>query len=137
MSVRAQAASRRYVIDDDWLQEYGENGENPDRSKYVDLYEISTEPENSQYLTDLIAMGKNIDRAQEQLKASFLSNGIRVGDDDDGPYIEGILEDESPAWRNKNKYVGGINHPERYRRIWAYRTTARHIQFCGYLTQTR
>jgi len=134
MSVKAQAAGKRYTINNEWLIRYTEGGDDADRSRYVDVLEIKDRPANSQYLQDLIAMNiiTTDDLTNEQRKASFFHNGVRIGDDDDGQDVDGVLEEETPRERTIQKYVGGINHPERFRRIYAWGTNARYISFCGY-----
>lgn len=123
MSVLAQAATRHYAIDDEWLDQYAN-----DRDRYVDIIDIRNQ--TSQYITDLIAMGRNIDVAQESMRACFITNGLRVGDTDGGKYIRFMMEGD--AFIGRNKYSEGINHPERMKRIYSFQTQARHLSFVGY-----
>jgi len=123
MSVLAQSAARHYPIDDDWLDEFVN-----DRNRYVDIIEIRNQ--NSQYIQDLISMGKNVNVVQESQRACFILNGIRVGDTDGGKYVRGIMEGED--YVDRNKYAELIDHPERFKRIYSFGTEARHIWFVGY-----
>ena len=125
-----QSFTRHYPIDDGWLIRYGKGGVAEDRNRYVDIGEIRINPQASQYLNDLVAMGRSIDYGQEQVRASFVDNGTFVGDNDNGRYIDGQLKDDT--YRDKNKFAEGICHPVRYRRVYAWETNARHIWFAGF-----
>lgn len=118
-----QSATRHYKIDDRWLEAH--NGAND----YVDIMEIRQNPSQSAYLQWMLAQGFITSYVQEQVRASFVDNGIRVGDDDHGNDIRGIMFDENHI--DDNEYAATINHPERYRRIYARGTTARMISFVG------
>ena len=113
-------ATRHYEIDDTWL-----NNHQADSSAYVDLEEVLQM--RSQYVTD---MGLN--PSDESVKANFICIGTMVGDTDGGPEIEGVLAGEPITQKDVMKYAQGIMHPLAYKRIYARRTLARHIWFCGY-----
>jgi len=121
-SILAQSATRHYPIDDRWLAAHG--GDN-----YVDIMEIRQNPSQSAYLQWMMGQGFITSYIQEQVKASFVDSGIRVGDGDSGNDIRGIMFDDS--YIDDNEYSASINHPERYRRIYAKGTTARKISFVG------
>ena len=127
-----QSFTRHYPVNDAWLDFYGKNGTSPDKDRYVDIDEIRKNPATSQYLNDLIAMGVNIDFNVERQKASFVDNYTFFGDDDHGRYVDAILKDETPQYRDKNKFVEGIFIPMCLKRIYAWETTLRHIWFCGH-----
>ena len=129
MNVLNRSAGRRYTINDAWLARFTKDATEQDKGRYVDFNEIRKG--TSQYVADIIAMGVNTSIDQERQRADFRLNGIRVGDTDDGHYIDSILEGEGPPQRDQQKYTEGINHPERHVRVWAWETTARHISFVG------
>jgi len=121
-----KGASRRYVISNRWLDEYS-----GDRTRFVDVVQIKDDPNNSQYLTDLINLGITIDRAQEQMRAAFWINGFAYGDDDDGTDVRYILEEDDDAYIHTRGVIAEIEHPMRVRRVYARGTQARDIEFLG------
>ena len=127
---KTQSFTRHYPIDDDWLALYTRGGTLENNSRYVDIDEIRKNPQGSQYLLDLVTMGKSVDFTMEKIRASFVDNGTFVGDNDNGKYIDGQLMDDT--YRDKQKYAEGIEHPVRYKKIYAWETTARHIWFTGF-----
>jgi len=124
-----KGASRRYRIDNEWLELYKNNAK-----KYVDVAEIAKNPEKSQYLADLndpATLNRKVNLAQEGARASFWVNGFAVGDDEDGNQVRGIYLEDDDAYIHRRPVIGGIEHPTRYRRVYAHGTTGRDIEFLG------
>lgn len=124
MTNKTQSTTRHYIISNKWLEEYED-----DKTKYVDILEIRFDPENSQYLSDLVTMGiiKESERITERTKASFIDNATLVGETG---FIKSIRMDDT--YTDRQPFVGGVLHPIRFRRIYAHGTTARYISFEGF-----
>jgi hypothetical protein len=151
MSVKAKSASVHYPVSDVWL-----NASGSDVPDYCDIMEIRNEqtgnqalPSNalhgaptyqqSAYLTWVLANNPNVFRRldgstptrQDHVNAArFIDNGIRVGNDDDGNNLRGVMLESNIL--DTGEYVGGVNHPERYRRIYRSGTEIRGFRFVGY-----
>lgn len=124
-----QSATRHYPIEDAWFEEFAN-----DPNAYVDIMEIRQNPTQSAYLQWLIANVAGRSYSQEQQRASFIDNGIRVGDCDSGDHLRGFMKDED--YIANNKYSAGTNHSERWKRFYAQGTTARGIWFVGFGSKT-
>jgi hypothetical protein len=140
MSVLARSASRHYPISDAWL------ATEDDAPNYVDFREIIEK--NSAYVDWVIANDPNCPITQSGLSlqknrdlhamaCNFEMNGIRIGEASRGPDVVGRLLGDT--FTDKGKYAGGIDHPERYGRIYRQRgwqnnngTFARHVWWVGY-----
>jgi len=128
---KTQPSTRHYAIRDEWIDAQVGNP-----NAYVDILEIRQNPTQSKYLQWLVNQGiiPVADYVTEQQKASFVDNGLRVGDIDGGQGsiadISGWMKDEK--YRDSNSYLLGINHTDVYVRIYAEHTTARNIWFLGF-----
>ena len=126
MAVIARAANRVYPISEAWFK-----SEDADVPKYVDVREILNK--ESAYVDWVIANDPNLvspnTKAGHSAAMNFTLNGIRVGETDKGPEIHGRFKGNT--FDTSLKYVGGINHPERYSRIYRKGTLARHLAFVG------
>jgi len=109
---------RCYPINNDWL---GQNAADPDA--YVDVREIRAG--TSRYVSDM-----NLDPAVEAAKLSFHVNGIRIGNANNGGNLYGRMFNDT--FDHLSEFVGGVDHPETYGRIYAMRTQVRNIKFVGY-----
>ena len=128
MSVMSKSWNRHYEIDDRWLAAFAS-----DQTAYVDIHEIRNSPQTSAYVQWLWAeLGLEAD--DERQKATFITNGTHIGDDDGGKYLRFDAETDPIAVSNRqrNKFAAGITHPFRVRRIYAEGTTLRHIWIVGY-----
>ena len=127
MSAIARSADRCYPISEKWFKATGS-----DVPGYLDAREIRDG--NSAYVTWVIANDPNLVSpntiAGHREALNFTMNGIRVGETDIGPEIEGLYAQNT--FKTTMKYVGGINHPERYSRIYRKTTKARHLAFVGF-----
>ncbi len=123
-----KGASRRYRIDNGWLELY-----KTDVTKYVDVYEIANDPDNSQYLADLnrAPLNRNVNLEQEQNRAMFWVNGFAVGDTLDGDTVRCIYEEDDDDYIHRRPFIGGIEHPVRVRRVYSQDTKGRDIEFLG------
>lgn len=151
MSVLARSGSSCYPVSDEWLKATGS-----DVPDYCDIDEIRNEatfnpglPSNalestpntaqSAYLTWVLANDPRVfllqdgsrPTRQDHIAASrFIDNGCRVGNDDGGNDLRGILKGNTII--TTNEYVAGIDHPERYRRIYRTNTEVEGFWFVGY-----
>ena len=127
MSVLARSADRCYPISEVWFK-----SEDNNVPAYVDIREIIGQ--TSAYVDWVIANDPTLVSpntvAGHSAAANFTLNGIRVGETDIGPEIRGRFKNNS--FDTVNKYVGGLNHPERYSRMYRQGTEARHLAFVGY-----
>jgi len=122
-----KGGSRRYRIDNGWLEKF-----KTDATKYVDVVQISIKPRESQYLIDLIEMGRTIDYDQEQMRASFWLNGFVVGDTTtNGDTVRGVYEEDDNDYIHRRPFIGAIEHPVRVRRVYSQDTKGRDIEFLG------
>lgn len=134
MSVLAQPASRKYKINNAWLDAFAN-----DPKAYVDIAEIQNFARQQNqirevpaYVQWLIDNGHAISADQEAQKAGFTINGIHVGDADRGPEIRGFLFGENPEDAETTKFTQGQTHPLRFRRIYARQTHCRHLWIVGF-----
>lgn len=127
MSAIARSADRCYPISEKWFKATGS-----DVPDYIDVREIRES--KSAYVRWVIANDRNLISqntvAGHREALNFTMNGIRVGETDIGPEIHGIYAQNT--FPTVMKYVGGINHPERYSRIYKSKTNARHLAFVGF-----
>ena len=136
MGVIAISADKHYPVSEAWLKTDGVTG----KPEYVDIREVIMGNGTSAYVDWVIAndsacpitiksesLQKN--RYLHAAAATMTLNGIRIGETGSGGEITGRLKNDT--FTDKGKYVGGINHPERYGRIYRKGTTARHIWFVG------
>lgn len=121
-------SSRRYRIDNDWLDEYQN-----DATRFVDIDQIAKDPTNSQYLTDLNSapLNRNVNIDQEQGRASFWLNGIMVGDTDVGANVNCVYEEDDLAYNHVSSFLATYKHDVRVRRVYAQNTQGRDIDFLG------
>lgn len=139
MSPIARSADRHYPISDAWL------ATEDDAPAFVDFYEVIAK--SSAYVDWVIANDPNCpitqagatlqkNRDNHAMACNFIMNGTRVGEASRGPDVVGRLLGDT--YTDKNKYAGGIDHPERYKRIYRQNgwgrnngTYARHIWWVG------
>ncbi len=128
MEQLTKPSSRRYRIDNGWLDEYQN-----DASKFVDIFQIAQDPNNSEYLADLNStpLNRNVDLAQEQGRASFWLNGIIVGDTDGGDNVNCVFEEDDNAYNHISSFLATYKHDVRVRRVYARNTQGRDIEFLG------
>ena len=123
-----KGASRRYRIDNDWLDEYRN-----DATRFIDIFQIAKDPTSSQYLTDLNSapLNRGVTLDQEQARASFWVNGFAVGDTDGGENVNCVYLEDDLAYNHTREFAGTVEHPVRIRRIYARGTQGRDIEFLG------
>lgn len=153
MSVLARSGSCCYPVSDVWMHAAA----NSDAPAYVDIDEIRNEQTGNQpraanelhgapntplsaYLTWILANdpgimtredGTNCTRLDHVMAAQFIDNGIRIGATEKyGDNLRGIMK--GAKYITVNEYVGGINHPERYRRVYRNNTQVERFSFVGY-----
>jgi hypothetical protein len=158
MSVLARSGSCCYPVSDVWLTANG--ADVPEYCDIDEIRNETTgnqaQPSNalhgapatnrSAYLTWVLANdpavtvsgkpgarrsdGANLSRHEHVRMASFIDNGLRIGESENGDNLRGIMKGNE--YVTTQEYVGGINHPERYRRIYRTGTSVRGIWFVGY-----
>jgi len=130
MGVISISADRHYPVSAAWLK----SGDGPE---YVDIREVLLGDGTSAYVDWVIAndaacpitvkgesLAKN--RSMHSAAANITLNGIRVGENGT---ITGRMKNDT--FVDKNEYSGGVNHPERWGRIYRKGTTAKQIWFVG------
>lgn len=120
-----EPSSIHYPIDNDWLEQYAHNA-----NKYVDIDEIKKG--DSQYVADLIAMGKSVTVEGERQRANFHIQAVYIGSIGSGEnnFINGRLREDSydDQW-----CIAATSFLQvKMQRIYAKGTDARNIKFTGF-----
>jgi len=124
MSTLVAPATRRYIINDQWLKAF--RGLDNTANQYIDVEDVINQ--TGPYVTWCAANVRGWNSAAESAAMNFMHTGIHV---DETGEIEGVFLDEESSRRGVMEYGARITHPHRYKRIYPRRTTARGLTIVG------